>query len=156
MQLLHDCRGFRNLAADRRRLVVEAAALTGLVWLGLRIVSFATLRRMLDAYGRRVLRDSQTASMAIGWAVSAVGQRFPGRTCLVEALTADVMLRRRQHNSVLHLGVRKTEDRFRPLDGHAWIESDGLVIVGAVANLAEYVEGAWTAVPAHSPSAQRT
>jgi hypothetical protein len=145
MQLLRDCRTFRSLDAERRGLIVEAAALSGVVWLGLRLLSFVNLRRLLDGWANRpTARARQTPPQAIGWAVAAIGSRSPARTCLIEALTADAMLRRRQHESVLQLGVRKTTDRLRPLDGHAWVESNGLVVVGMLENLADYARGTWS------------
>jgi hypothetical protein len=148
MQLVQGWRKFRALDADRRWLIVEATALVGVIWLSLRIVSFAKLRRALDACSNRVLPGSSTPLAAIGWAVSAGGHRFPAkRTCLVEALAADVMLRRRHYKPALHLGVRKTDDRLRPLDGHAWVECDGVIIVGHLDNLADYTAGAWAAAP---------
>ena len=151
MPLLHDCRTFRALSADRRRLIVEAAALTGVIWLGLRTLSFANLRRALEAYAKRARRGSHSSLAEIGWAVVAAGRRFPTkRTCLVEALATDVMLRRRQHESVLHLGVRKTADCLRPLDGHAWVECDGMIVVGHVEDLVEYTGAAWSS-PASCP-----
>ena len=144
MRLLRDWRTFRSLGAERRRLIVEAGVLSGVVWLGLRVLPFMSVRRMLDAWARRGLGGPQLPAAAIGWAVAAVGSRSPARTCLIEALTADAMLRRRQHESILQLGVRKTADRLRPLDGHAWVESNGVVVVGVVENLAEYARGTWS------------
>lgn len=150
MHFVQDWRAFRSLTADRRLLIAEAMALTGLIWVGLRVVSFANLRRMLDTCSRRVLRGSPTPPTAIGWAVHAATRRFPvKRTCLVEALAADVMLRRRRHESALRLGVRKTDDR--RLDGHAWVECKGIIVVGDLENLAEYTEGAWSSA-ANAPT----
>ena len=78
--------------------------------------------------------------------MSAVARRFPAqRTCLIEALAADVMLRRRQYRTALHLGVQKTTNRMRPLDGHAWVECNGVVVVGHLEDLAKYSGAAWTA-----------
>jgi hypothetical protein len=143
MQLLQDCRTVRSLGAEQRRLIVEAAALTGAVWLGLRILSFANLRHVLDAWARRSRSGPKSSPAAIGWAVAGVGRRFAARTCLVDALTADAMLRRQRHESVLRIGVRKTADHLRPLDGHAWVESNGVIVVGVVGDLAEYARAAW-------------
>jgi hypothetical protein len=145
MQLFRDWRTFRTLGADRRWLIVEAAALTGAVWLGLRILPFAKLRRALDAYANAAQRRSHPPLPEIGWAIVTAARRLPlRRTCLIEALTADVMLRRRRHTPVLHLGVRKTADGPRSLDGHAWVECDGAIVVGHVDHLADYRGAAWT------------
>jgi hypothetical protein len=112
--------------------------LSGLVWVGLRILPFGTLRRALDerCQGSTAVAEPMPR---IVWAVRAASRRLPGgRTCLIEALAADVMLRRRGHAPVLHLGVRKRNDRVAPLDGHAWLVCDGRVVVGAVDDLGEY------------------
>jgi len=139
-------RAFRAVDADRRWLILEAATLFGIIWLSLRIVSFTHVRRALDACSNKVGAESRTPVAAIGWAVGAVGRRFPAtRTCLVEAMAADAMLRRRRHRSALHVGVRKTGDRRQPLDGHAWVECDGLIVVGQLENLKDYRAGAWVA-----------
>jgi transglutaminase superfamily protein len=128
----------RSLGPDARRLVVEAAVLLGFVWVGLRILSFAKLRHALDRCATRPGRGSRSSRSQIGWAVGAAGRRLPGRTCLMEALVADVMLRRRGYNSELHLGIRKTSDPSQPLDAHAWVESEGGIVVGALETLAQY------------------
>ena len=33
----------------------------------------------------------------------------------------------------------------RPLDGHAWVECNGVVVVGHLEDLAKYSGAAWTA-----------
>ena len=153
MRVLQRCREFLALDADRRRLIVEAAALVGVIWGGLRFTSFATLRRALDACSNRVLAADGVPPSAIAWAVGAVGRRYQRRpTCLVEALAADIMLRRRQYPSVLHLGVRKMDNRSRSLDGHAWVECEGSIVVGHLDNLGEYAAGAWAAASPHPGS----
>jgi len=136
---MHLWRAFRALDAEGRRLIVEATVLLAFVWVGLRTLSFATLRRLLDGYAKRVAAGSRAPLPRIGWAVDAVGRRFPAaRTCLMEALAADVMLRRRGYRSEVHFGVRKRNDRSQPLDAHAWVECNGGIVVGELENLADY------------------
>ena len=151
--MLQRWREFRTLDTDRRRLIVEAAALVGVIRVGLRLTPFANLRRALDACSKRALTADDVSPSAIAWAVGAVGRRYRARpTCLVEALAADIMLRRRQYPSVLHLGVRKMDNRSRPLDGHAWVECEGSIVVGDLDNLEEYAAGAWAAASPHPGS----
>jgi hypothetical protein len=61
-------------------------------------------------------------------AVNAVATRIPSATCLVQALAADVMLRRRQVTCNLRFGVRFSETAGDPLEGHAWVECGGSTI----------------------------
>jgi len=128
-----------TLSREDRRLVAEAAMVTALVWVGLRTVSFGTLRRALEGCSRATTRSSRGHVARIAWAVEAAARRIPGgRTCLVEALTAHLMLRRRGYEPELHLGVRKPRAHAQPLDGHAWVVCDNQVVVGAVADLRDY------------------
>ena len=132
-------RAFRRLDRDDRRLVVEAGALLAVVWLGLRILPFASLRRSLEGGSERLGAGVGTPVARIGWAVAAAGRRFPpGRNCLVEALATDFMLRRRGYQSELRFGVRKDTVSSPPIDAHVWVESDGRVVAGDLDNLAEY------------------
>jgi len=70
------------------------------------------------------------------WAVDAIGSRVPGTTCLVEALSADCMLRRRGHASALKIGVKR--GTAMSIDAHAWVECSGAVVIGTTPELSEY------------------
>ena len=73
---------------------------------------------------------------SVAWAVKAAGRRVPGTTCLAEALVAHSMLLHRGHAPTLRLGVRQSKRP--PLDAHAWVECDGIVVVGTSDTLSEY------------------
>jgi hypothetical protein len=136
-------RAFRALCADDRFLALEAAMLLVLLRIGLWTLSFATTRRVLNRYSSRNQAPvgpqvHQTVSR-IAWAVSAVARRLPFRTtCLVEALAAEAMLRRRGFAPTLRIGVREPGFGQTPLDAHAWVECAGSVVIGRLANLADY------------------
>ena len=130
--MIQTCRRFVSLDRTQRSLVVEAAVLMFLGWAGLRLFRFQTLRRVLD---RAVVLTSlkQPAAEAdvvpaVRRAVIAVAARCPGATCLVQALAANVMLRRRRLSCVMRFGVRRTGTTGEPLEGHAWVECGGATI----------------------------
>ena len=136
-------RKFFSLTRSDRRLVVEAAASMVLVWTGLRILRFAALQRILDRYSEyatsRSIDDPAAVSIAmVRWAIGAVSARVPGASCLVQALAADAMLRRRHLPSVIRIGVRPSRGQRVRFEGHAWVESGGVVTVGALADLSEF------------------
>jgi len=136
-------RKFFSLARSDRRLVVEAAALMALVWTGLRILRFATLQRILDRYIKYAMSRpiGHTAAVSIAtvrWAIGAVSARAPSANCLVQALAADAMLRRRHLPSEIRIGVRPRSGHSARLEGHAWVESGGVVAVGALDDLSEF------------------
>ena len=66
----------------------------------------------------------------IGWAVSAVSRIVPGATCLAQALAAEYLLVGAGCPAVLHIGARN--DEASGFEAHAWVVSDGEIIVGDV------------------------
>jgi hypothetical protein len=58
---------------------------------------------------------------------------LPRSSCLVRAVAAACLLRRSRRASVLTIGVSFTDASVdgRDLEAHAWLESDGTVVVGA-------------------------
>ena len=65
----------------------------------------------------------------VAWAIDIAVGYVPGATCLVRALTAMSVLNLTGVRAKLQLGVRKTHAGC--LEAHAWVETDGAVIVGA-------------------------
>jgi hypothetical protein len=57
------------------------------------------------------------------------GWRMPGaKTCLNQALAAQMLLAQRGYPALLHIGVAKgKEGQFQ---AHAWVESEGKVVIG--------------------------
>jgi hypothetical protein len=71
------------------------------------------------------------------WAVEALSKRaLPDRPCLTQALALMLLLRRHGYPAELRIGVRPCDDA--RLDAHAWIESEGRVLIGRIPDLAEY------------------
>ena len=140
---MHLIRRFRALDRIDRRLVIEAVLLLTFVSIALEIVRFPRLRRMLGGYTRRAGRGTLTGNPVnrIARAIERGSRHAPRRaTCLVQALAADAMLRRRGVPSVVHLGVLGQRPGGEPLEAHAWVESGGVVVTGWTAGLSDYVE----------------
>lgn len=140
---------YRRLASldrVRRRLLFEAAAVITIVRIGLRVLPFLKLQRGLDRLvalpivRHHVPRGGPTSSdvvPSVNWAMTAASTRLPA-TCLVQALAAGVMLRRRGLVCRLRLGVRTRESESGArLEAHAWVECDGRIAIGDVAHLSE-------------------
>jgi hypothetical protein len=63
--------------------------------------------------------------------IASIEPRLPWRsTCLVQALAARSMLRRRHVATLLHFGVALDEGRIR---AHAWLEAGGGCVCGGKA-----------------------
>lgn len=71
-------------------------------------------------------------------ALERVGHRlFPRNPCLTEALVVHRLLRRKGYPSELRIGVRKASRS--DLEAHAWVEHQGVVVIGARGLSAEHV-----------------
>jgi Transglutaminase-like superfamily len=120
------CRRFVSLDRTQRGLVIEAAMLMLLGWVGLRLLRFPTLRCLLDHVVALTPSDQPAAEesvvAAVHRAVIGVAARCPAATCLVRALAADVMLRRRRVSCVVRFGVRFSGLASDVIEGHAWVE----------------------------------
>src|SRR5215204_1259008 len=125
-------RKFLHLPSGERRLLVKAALLLGAIRLGLWLLPFRTLRRMITQWsqvsGGLRKPDDQYSEERIVWGVTKASQYVPQATCLTQALAAQVLLARRGHPALLRIGfVKGEEDR---LEAHAWLESRGEVLIG--------------------------
>jgi transglutaminase superfamily protein len=116
------------LAPADRRLVVEAAWWFVVLRVALRLLPFERVARYAERRHQKGRADLAVATGRIGWATAAVARRLaPPRSCLAQALTAQVMLGRRGRPAEIRFGVRREEGR---LDAHAWLECEGEVLVG--------------------------
>lgn len=130
----------RLLAAPPRRWWLACEAALTLVWakLVIRLRPFRRYRHRLplrQQLPRRVVPSLGVADIV--WSVDAVARVAPRRfDCLPQALAVQAMLRRRGGDCGVRLGVAgNARGGFR---AHAWIEYEGVVIVGALPDLASY------------------
>ena len=125
-------RRFLQLRVSDQLLLVEAALLLGLVRLGLRVLSFGTLWRLLTHFSGRPARSSGAAlrqADRVTWAVSVTSPYVLSlRPCLTQALAAQVLLVRRGLPTLLRVGVARVGRG--PMQAHAWMETDGRVVTG--------------------------
>jgi hypothetical protein len=67
--------------------------------------------------------------MAVGWSVRKVNSLLPWQnTCLIQALAARQMLRRRQIANVLYFGACATANHV--FEAHAWLAVDQHILTG--------------------------
>jgi hypothetical protein len=119
-------RKFLRLSVAEQRLLSKAALLLGMIGLGLKLLPFRTLRRLVDRLSKPVGK-ARFSIEQVSWAVELAGCYVPG-TCLSRALAAQVLLARQGHPAVLHIGVlRERKSQFM---AHAWLESGGQVVIG--------------------------
>src|SRR5215217_7114582 len=128
MKRLHK---FLNLPSSDRRLLVGTALLLGAVRLGLRVLPFRVLQRVITKVAQAPAsanNANQSSVDRLVWAVTVASRYVPKATCLTQALGAQILLGRRAHPARLRIGVARSEEG--RLEAHAWLEYEDKVIVG--------------------------
>jgi hypothetical protein len=121
----------RAMSGAGRRLVAEAALLLGVSRVLLLMVPFRRIAPLLSRLpaGAPPPVDPLLAR-SVARAVTIAARNVPFRAvCLPQAMAAKFMLARRGQRSTLHLGVGK--DDAGDLTAHAWLQSDGAIVLGA-------------------------
>ena len=133
-------RKFAGLDAERRALLVEAAACLTCARLALAFVPFPHLARRLGTFvspvDSRALDARSPAPEShrrlaeqVGWAVTRAARYVPFKAvCLPQAMAARIMLGRRGVRSVMHFGATKRGPA--PFDAHAWLDAAGVQVTG--------------------------
>ena len=123
-----------------RTILITALILLGLVRLGLWLLPFQRLQRLLAQISNinpQNQNNNQTSINKIIWAVETSSRYLPGVKCLARALTAQALMSRHGYSCQLRIGVAKGESG--KLEAHAWIESQGKVVIGSLADLSRFV-----------------
>lgn len=118
-------------------LLFKTFIMLGTIGLGLRQLSFARLRKLLSFFGRQTILASSDRMEVdrIVWAVDKCSQYMPGVKCLARALTTEVLMNQYGYQPQLRIGVSKRSGK---LEAHAWVESQGRVLIGQLQDLAQF------------------
>lgn len=132
-------RKFLCLSPADRGLLVKAAFLLVAIRLGLWLLPFRTLRRLLSIRTRAPIKSpeaDQSSLRRVVWGVKATSRYVPAATCLTQAWAAQVLLCRLGHPTRLRIGVAKSKGG--KLEAHAWVESQDEIVIGHLADLSRF------------------
>lgn len=130
---------FGHLGWAQRWAIVRATLLLIVARLALLLMTFtAVLKFAARPPVRGVARSRHLQLDEMVWAVDVVGHRlFPRNPCLVQALVVQRLFVRAGQPAELRIGVRK--DGASQLAAHAWVESDGVIVIGSRGLSDDYV-----------------
>ncbi len=122
-------RKFLRLPAGDRALLMRTALMLGVARLALWFLPFGLARRLLTpASSIKPTTDAGLSPERIAWAIAHAHRVIPRANCLPQALAAESLLTRSGHPVELRIGVIKTKRG--GLEAHAWVESEGRLVVG--------------------------
>lgn len=113
-------------------LLLKTLLLTIGIRLGLWVYPYQTMQRLAVKLGRLSIfgipKQPEAYLTNVRWIVPSVGHRIPRATCLTQALVAKVLLDQAHIPNELQAGFKRNNQG--KLEGHAWLISDGEVVVG--------------------------
>ena len=124
-------RSLLRLPWRERVWLLQAAALLWAIRLGLWLLPFQMVRRVIAKYARSGVAASTLPSERVAWAVASASLVVPAATCLVQALAAQLLLGWRGRATQLCIGVAR--DEAGRIEAHAWLEHDGTIVIGGPA-----------------------
>lgn len=128
---------FLNLTASDRLLLIKAAIILAVIRVGLKLLPFHQLRGLLAKISQLKLQRTDEADVnKVAWAVT-VASPYLRAVCLPQALATQVLLARRGYPTQLRIGF--TRSKGGEMSAHAWVESQGQVVIGGAGNMARYI-----------------
>jgi len=133
-------RKFLQLSRPDRVLLIHTTVVLTVVTLGLRILPWLTLQRLLPKRASRHARfvpAQRPSAQRIAWSIQVASGYVPRATCLPRALAAHLLLIQHAYPADLQIGVARNEDG--NLEAHAWVTSESGIIIGDVQDLDHFV-----------------
>lgn len=130
---------FINLNSTEKVLLCQSLIILLLIRLGLFLFTFAQLKHIIEQIPLVIFPRQKLSILSrekIAWAVTIVSNFPPPAKCLARALTTQLLLGVSGYQSHLLIGVAKNPQG--DLDSHAWVESDGKIIIGNSPHLSRY------------------
>ncbi|MBD2513107.1 lasso peptide biosynthesis B2 protein [Nostoc muscorum FACHB-395] len=130
---------FIKLNSQKKQLLINTFIVLTLVRLGLWLLSFKTLYQLLLRLSNAKPKYQEKHHISIEtiiWAVEVSSHYMLGVKCLARALTCQVFMSRHGYTSNLCIGVAKGQEG--ELKAHAWLENQGQVVIGDVADLPNF------------------
>ncbi len=120
---------FLKLSSAEKRLLIRVWILIGTIRLGLKLLSFSTLKKIfVSIKSLLVFSIDEFSEEQLTWAITVASRYIPRTTCLAKALALQLLLQQAGHQACLHIGVNYgIGGRF---EAHAWVESHGRILIG--------------------------
>ena len=121
-----------QLSISKQLLLIESVQIMILIRIGLRLLPYKTMNRLLKRFDREIGLNQKTNNNRqddIIWAISKTGEKLYGEnTCLPLALAGQLHLNLHGFPARTQLGVTKTDEGM--IIAHAWVECNGEVLIG--------------------------
>ena len=131
------CR-FAAFSARERQLLLRALVCLLKSIIVVRLLPYRFLRSWIRTEPDPVRKSSQQHVQPdrIAWAIDGVAGRIPATSCLIRALAARSLMAQYGYPAMLRIGVARSATG--QLTSHAWLERNGVVVLGGKSAPLEY------------------
>lgn len=118
---------FSKLPVDNKSLFIKTVVLVALIRTCLYLIPFSRIHTTFNKLSRKHIKlNSPKTVDDIVWSVKVASYYIPKSTCLVQAITAQILMTHYNYDSILRIGVNKSND----FEAHAWVEINNKVVLG--------------------------
>ena len=117
-------RKFLGMPASDRRLL--ASAFLAIAWVRIHLAVFRFRVGHGYTLSRKVSQTPGRSPERIAWSVDLASRHLGNATCLVRAMTTQLLLARHGFPSQVHIGVAAGAD----FSAHAWVDCGGQILIG--------------------------
>lgn len=124
---MNQIKHFLRLSVDKKSLLIKSIILTTLIRLCLYLIPFKKIYATFNKFSRIKINPKNSKKVEdIIWSVMVATHYVPKSTCLVQAITAQILMTHYNHDSILRIGVKKSKD----FEAHAWVEINSKIVFG--------------------------
>lgn len=121
-----------KISMEDKLLFIEAFFLTGIMRFKILKKPFNKLKEEMGTYNNESREDvdlnDYKVAKKIRWIVTTISRHTPWESlCLVQALTVQKMLKKRNISTTIYLGVNKSDNEMK---AHAWIRCGQMYVTG--------------------------
>lgn len=118
---------FFKLSFDKKSLLIKSVVSILLIRIFLFILPFSRVYTISNKISRIFFTQKNSKYVEdIIWSVRVASLLIPKTTCLIQALTAQILMTHYNYDSVLKIGVNKSHN----FEAHAWIEMNKKIVLG--------------------------
>ncbi len=131
--MLRKIKKFSKLSAQERNLFLEAYYTLGIMRAAVLSLPFKRLVRSLEHRSKKgklaeLGEEEKKTALAVGKAIEHAAAHTPWESaCMIQALTAQRMLKKRGVSGVFYLGVAKDKKKMK---AHAWSQCGDVFVTG--------------------------
>jgi len=134
--MLRKFKKFSQLSSEEKKLFLEAYVTLGKMRAAILTLPFKRLTRSLDHTAKKddntsLSDEEMETAVKVGQAITRAAAYTPWEsTCLVQSLTAQKMLQKRDVPGVFYLGAMKDNENKEKMKAHAWSQCGDTIITG--------------------------